>query len=84
MRLNGEDTTDEDIKPNDSALYRDRLTMSFENASIPVMALAPNNTLYANPIPLRREQQVLHMSMVHSAPSASPTTYLYRQVEREV
>ena len=84
MRLNGEDTTDEDIKPNDSALYRDRLTMSFENASIPVMALAPNNTLYANPIPLRREQQVLHMSMVHSTPSASPTTYLYRQVEREV
>jgi len=81
--INGVDTTDQSIVPHDM-LYNDRLMMTFENASMPPASLKSTNTLFCNPIPLVQQNQVLHLKMTHTAPSASPITYLYKLMEREI
>ncbi len=83
MQINGIDTTDQSIVPHED-LYMDRVFMTFENAGMPANSTLPSNTIFCNPMPLVPKNQGLHIDMAHTAPSASPVSYLYKLIEQEV
>ena len=81
-RIDGRDVVSESVVV-DSQLYQDRLMMTLLNSGSMARNLRSNGKMYANPVKNVKEKQVLHLSMRHNPVSASPVSYLFKQLERE-